>query len=122
MRTICPLAAALVLSGCTAQSSYSEFIAKSHSDYERAVLSGEAQQPDEATTTGGGFLQTAKRVPAFHPGRRPRETAQLSSPSSSAGTGEVQAGSPAWEKEADARLEELRKDFERKLPDICTGC
>jgi hypothetical protein len=41
IRTISLLTAALALSGCAAQSSYSGLVARSHADYERAVLSGE---------------------------------------------------------------------------------
>jgi hypothetical protein len=95
IRTISLVTAALALSGCAAQSSYSGLVARSHADYERtAVWGGRAVLSEE------GEVRPEERAKPrrTYASKRPRPVAaaaERESPGDSATTGGALAGTPA---------------------------
>jgi hypothetical protein len=102
IRTISLVTAALALSGCAAQSSYSGLVARSHADYERAVLSGNrtAVSGGRAVLSEEGEVRPEERAKPrrTYASKRPRPVAaaaERESPGDSATTGGALAGTPA---------------------------
>jgi hypothetical protein len=123
---MCCVAAALVLSGCAAPSSYSGLVASSRADYEHAVLSREAAASPRAKATRQARRATprvaaASEQPQAAGSSEPISPTAVSTTGMMAPPGLNPAGSPAWERE---HLEWERRDQElrRKLQGVCRGC